>query len=157
MKNKLTNAQKLIKETVEQYFNLDITKDTRVREYIDARAIYFKLAKENTHDTLASIGRSMGRDHATVLHFNRKIEHWLKVDKALKHHYEQINTRLQKAISINPEGFTLAETLEGFYEEQYNQLLAKHKEVMIKYGYFAQRLNKYEPELVEKEGLQLVE
>lgn len=156
MKNKLTNAQKLIKELVEQYFNLDITKDTRVKEYIDARAIYYKLTKENTHDTLSSIGKSMGRDHATVLHFNRKMEHWLQVDKVLKHNYDEINTRLQKAIATDPKGFKLAESIEGFYEEQYNKLLAKHKEVIIKYGYFAQRLNKYEPELVEKEGLQIV-
>jgi len=85
------------------------------------------------------------------------MEHWLKVDKVLKHNYDEINTRLQKAIAIDPKGFRLAESIEGFYEEQYNKLLAKHKEVMIKYGYFAQRLNKYEPELVEKEGLQTVE
>lgn len=157
MKNKLTNAQKLIKQLVEQHFKLDITKNTRVRAYIDARAIYYQLLKENTHDTLADIGRSMGRDHATVLHFNRKMVHWLQVDKVLKYHYDEINKRLQKAIAANPNDFNSADNIEGFYEEQYNKLLAKHKEVMIKYGYFAQRLNKYEPELVEKEGLQTVE
>ena len=112
----------LIKEIVEQHYKLDITTKTRKREYVEARAIYFYLTRQYTRMSLSSIGKTMGRDHSTVLHFERLIPHWLKHDIQLKEDYKSINKRVQEAVNANPEDFKTAVSLEGFYETQYKEL-----------------------------------
>jgi hypothetical protein len=59
---------KEIIEKVSNEFGIDITKRTRKREYIYARAVYFKLAQDIFRRSLTSIGNDIGLDHATVLH-----------------------------------------------------------------------------------------
>ena len=112
----------LIQEIVEQHLKLDITTKTRKRESVEARGIYFYLTRQYTRMSLSSIGKTMGRDHSTVLHFERLIPHWLKHDIQLKEDYNKINKRVQKAVNANPEDFKTAESLEGFYEKQYHEL-----------------------------------
>lgn len=112
----------LIREIVEQHLKLDITTKTRKREYVEARGIYFYLTRQYTRMSLSSIGKTMGRDHSTVLHFERLMPHWLKHDIQLKEDYNKINKRVQKAVNANPEDFKTAESLEGFYEKQYKEL-----------------------------------
>jgi hypothetical protein len=53
---------------VSKEFGIDITKKTRKREYLYARAVYFKLAQDIFRRSLTSIGKDIGLDHATVLH-----------------------------------------------------------------------------------------
>jgi len=112
----------LIQEIVEQHLKLDITTKTRKREYVEARGIYFYLTRQYTRMSLSSIGKTMGRDHSTVLHFERLIPHWLKHDIQLKEDYNIINKRIQDAVHANPEEFKTAVTIEGFYETQYKRL-----------------------------------
>jgi hypothetical protein len=112
----------LIKEIVEQHYKLNITTKTRKREYVEARAIYFYLTRQYTRMSLSSIGKTMGRDHSTVLHFERLMPHWLKHDIQLKEDYKSINKRVQDAVNANPEDFKTAVSLEGFYEIQYKEL-----------------------------------
>ena len=112
----------LIQEIVEQHLKLDITTKTRKREYVEARGIYFYLTRQYTRMSLSSIGKTMGRDHSTVLHFERLIPHWLMYDVQLKEDYNIINKRVQEAVNANPEDFKTAESLEGFYEKQYKEL-----------------------------------
>jgi len=115
-------SAKLIKEIVEQHYKLDITTKTRKREYVEARAIYFYLTRQYTRMSLSSIGKTMDRDHSTVLHFERLMPHWLKHDIQLKEDYKSINKRVQDAVNANPEEFKTAVSLEGFYEIQYKRL-----------------------------------
>lgn len=62
---------KLIQKVVTEVTGLDLNKDTRKREYIYARVIYFKIARELTTHSLSDIGEHIGKDHSTVL-FNLK-------------------------------------------------------------------------------------
>jgi len=73
-----------IKEIVESYFKLSISRNTRKRQYVEARAIYFKLCREFTQLSLEQIGESVNRDHASVLHGVRSINTWVEVDKRMK-------------------------------------------------------------------------
>jgi len=47
---------------------LDITDNTRKREYVYARSLYYKLARDYTAIPLREIGEAVGRDHAGVIH-----------------------------------------------------------------------------------------
>lgn len=46
----------------------NLSKKTRKRDYINARLIYYRLAREFTTLSLAKIGREVGVNHASVLH-----------------------------------------------------------------------------------------
>ena len=49
----------IIKEVVEQYYELDITTNTRKREYVEARGMYFYLSRQYTRISLSSIGKTV--------------------------------------------------------------------------------------------------
>lgn len=49
----------------------------RQREYAEARAIVSYLTYTYTSMTLTAIGKRLGRDHATAIHYNRTVQAWL--------------------------------------------------------------------------------
>jgi len=144
----MDNTQKIVRELVEEYFNVKINKNTRRREYVEARAIYYNILRENFRYSLTQIGETMNKDHATVLYAINKINDWYETDLRFRNDYNQIKSRLIKAIATNPKEFRGASTLEGFWENQYTQLATK-------YGYIKHRLSKYEPKITESDDFQL--
>lgn len=61
-------------ELVSNFTGLDITSKCRDTAHVNARAIYYKLACDRlSSQSLARIGRAVGRDHATVLHSNNNV------------------------------------------------------------------------------------
>jgi len=146
----MTNTQRIVREIIEDYYKLDITKVTRRRPYIEARAIYYKLLRDNTHYSLSAIGKTMDKDHATVLYFTRKAKDWIKFDKEFEQDYLILSERFNRAKELNPEAFTKAQTLEGFWEGQYKILDKKNKDIEIRYKYLQAQLKKVNPELAEQ-------
>ena len=57
-----------IRNYVESKTGLDISRKTRKRQYVDARALYYKLCRENTDASLEEIGTLVNRDHSSVVH-----------------------------------------------------------------------------------------
>jgi len=65
---------------------LDIRQDSRKREFVDARAFYYELARRLTNNSLHRIGDSLNRNHATVIHsLNNVVMHLdkEKINKSL--------------------------------------------------------------------------
>lgn len=60
-------TKKELIELVENKTDILLQTKTRKVDYVMARAVYYKIAKELNLGTLASIGEEIGRDHATVL------------------------------------------------------------------------------------------
>lgn len=58
---------------VSTHTDLPISAKCRKREYIRARAVYVEMASRHTRQSLSSIGGTMGRDHATVIHYQNNI------------------------------------------------------------------------------------
>lgn len=66
-----------IREVVETVTQLDISKVTRKKEYILARALYFYHARKMTGRSLEAIGRTMhGKGHDTVIHALAKFDEY---------------------------------------------------------------------------------
>lgn len=153
-------TSKLVKEIVEDYYKLKIDSKTRQRKYVEARAVYYKLLRENSRMSLQAIGKTMKRDHATVLHSLRQIKDWLEYDKEIKRDYNTINSKLQDAMRLNPELFKDVLTMESFYEIEYHKLKfesdIKYKSLLTKYHFLKSRLEKYEPNRVERGEFDLV-
>ena len=160
-------SNETIKQLVENYFKIQLNSKTRRREYVEARAIYYKLLRENTRMSLASIGKTMNRDHATALHSIRKIEDWLQFDKQLRQDYNTLNARVQHAIRLNPELFKEVKSVEDFYEveykkleERYNQILKKntleYRDLVTKYNFLKSVLKVHQPKRIESGEFDLV-
>ena len=65
---------------------LDIRQDTRKREFVDARAFYYELARRLTNNSLHKIGSSLNKDHSTVVYnLNNVVMHLNqeKINKSL--------------------------------------------------------------------------
>ena len=58
----------IIKEIVELGYDFTSYNNSRKREHLYARWIYFKLAREFTSFTLDEIGKKVGKEHAGVIH-----------------------------------------------------------------------------------------
>ena len=81
----------LIKSMIEQKCLVHLNKDTRKRNVVYARAIYFKLLKEFTKMTLESIGETVNRDHSSVLYGINKFEQLQFYKEPVLSVYEEIN------------------------------------------------------------------
>ena len=122
----------LIKNIVEKEFGLDITKRTRRREYVEARAIYYGLLRDYTTLGLANIGRSIKKNHATVLHGQRNLKDWLVVDKRIMEIYSKLEGKLKRIVAENPKAFSEIRDTEDYYEAKYFQLKRKYEKLKEK-------------------------
>ena len=91
-----------IKQLVENYFELKIDATTRKREYVEARAMYFKLTRDSTRLSLTSIGEEVNRHYASVLHGIRQLESWIEKDKMVRNNYTALKNKL-KAVEQDAE------------------------------------------------------
>jgi len=130
----MTNTQKIVREIVENYYKIDITDITRKRLYVEARALYYKLLRDNTRLSMEEIGKGMNKDHSTVVYFIKQVKDWIEYDRELRTDYEILNERLTKAIELNPKGFKVSETYEGFWEKEYKTLKAAYDELQMQYN-----------------------
>lgn len=82
-----------IKSYVEKEFQIkNLSVKNRSRSFVSARAVYYKLAIEETKLSLSIIGRSIRKDHATVLHGLKKVFPLLKTyDPSAYKIYEKYN------------------------------------------------------------------
>ncbi len=93
---------KKIKELVENNTNINLVTKNRRREVVYARSIYYKLCKEHTRESLSVIGKSVKRDHATVLHGIKVFDQQISVYKdAIEYHkvFERIDNIIRRADS----------------------------------------------------------
>ena len=120
-----------IKEIVESYFEISISRNTRKRQYVEARAIYFKLCRIFTQLSLEQIGKSVNRDHASVLHGCRSINTWVEVDKRINN-----NMRILKNKIIN-------------YQIEKDETVELNESIVLKYIQLKEQV-KEQQEIIDK-------
>lgn len=135
----LKNLIKLVSE----HTGLDITKRTRKREYVEARSVYYKLAKSKSN-TLSSIAKSIGVNHATVLHSLNSFFLIEKYNKDLYSLYLSLNIDDQKEeyIEIKNElillkrdyqvlldNYNMIKSKDTYIEDTYNSLSDENKSI----------------------------
>lgn len=75
-----------LKLIIDKIFNINVMKNNRTRNIVDARLIYAKILRDRGH-TYKSIGRSLNKDHTTILHYITQIDHLLKHDSRIAERY----------------------------------------------------------------------
>ena len=61
-----------IKELVQLECNVDFSKKTRLRRYVEAKGLYCELATRYTDLSLTEVGEVIGIDHSTIVHYRKK-------------------------------------------------------------------------------------
>jgi hypothetical protein len=87
-----------LKKAIQEITGVNVNEVTRKRETIEARAIYYKVLKQiDKKKSLKSIGASVGKDHATVLHSLKNYDMFEQFNPTLKLFRKQIMQRLNYA------------------------------------------------------------
>jgi hypothetical protein len=93
-----TQITKELKKIIQEITGVDINEVSRKREIIEARAVYYKILKQiDKKKSLKSIGASVGKDHATVLHSLNNYDMFEQFNPTLKLFRKQILQRLNYA------------------------------------------------------------
>lgn len=91
---------KKIQDIISNYFNIsidEIQSKTRKRNVVQARHLAMYFAKKLTKNSLANIGKQIGkRDHATVLYACKTVSNLLETNKKFKRCLEDIQYQLTK-------------------------------------------------------------
>ena len=110
---------------------IDIRKKKKTNQYVFARTVYYKLAKELTSLPLEEIGRQVNKDHCSVLHNLKNFEEVVK-RKELKKIYDTF-----KEFPIKEDRVTYTEALNineqlrlqlTDLKQKYEQLLEEREE-----------------------------
>ena len=121
-----------IKDIIEDYYNFKLDSATRQRKYVEARAIYYYILRNKFNYSFSAIAKTLNKNHATVLHFTKQFDSWLMYDRVIRTDYQQIENRLNTAMTINPDAFKRSDSLEGFYEKEYRELIWKYNFLLTK-------------------------
>jgi len=96
----------IIKKATDDFFGFNISKKSREAHLVDARRLYFRLARELTNLSLVRIARSMDKNHATAIHMIRTCKDICEVDK-----------------EFNAKYLTLREKLENLKNQEYKKTI----------------------------------
>lgn len=110
----------------------DISRNTRIREYTEGRAFFFKMAHDLNNITWKEMGKFVGRDHATAIHgVNNVFPLAIKDNKDIDLAYEYFLTHYKKKFVNIGDEFTSEfkelrdqrDAWKAKFEEVYDQLL----------------------------------
>ena len=80
------NEMDSLKYIIDKIFGVNLMKNSRQRNIVDSRLIYAKILRDRGH-TLKSIGRSIHKDHTTIIHYINQVDHLIKHDVRLAEKY----------------------------------------------------------------------
>lgn len=94
-------------EFVNEFFGFDISVKSRKREIVEGRMMYAKLMKRYSKHSLAAIGAPIGKDHATIIHYNNNFAWLKKNDAEFSRKFEILNDMYDefRAVWFNEDRF----------------------------------------------------
>ena len=125
-----------VNERVRQHIltelGVDVADTTRQRKNVEARSLYYVILQELTpSQSLEKIGRSVGKDHATVIHGTTQFNSFCFYNKKLEFiKYKIINlyksdNNIHRAESINDEIYRLECMIAELKKQRENILFNK--------------------------------
>lgn len=111
------------KAVVSKYYNVDISKPTRLKEYIIARGMFYKLLRDNSHMTYQDIANTLNKNHATVLHSVKNIEGIMEYDYSLRSDYLSLNSIFNESLNTMYDTNIEESQEDKHYSEEYYLLL----------------------------------
>ena len=90
-------AHKKIREIVQQVYKLDITNNCRESRFVQARLTYYKLCIEFSQLNQTHIAKSIGRNHATLIHAMKQWDVYVRFFEGFEKNYKFIRAALLEA------------------------------------------------------------
>lgn len=78
---------KAVKSLVNTYLNVNVDVKSKSRHLINARAICYKILRDECNMTNSAIARHFSKNHATILHAMKEFPYMLKADSIMKKEY----------------------------------------------------------------------
>ena len=113
-----------IKHLVEKELQLNLDKKTRKREYVFARAVYYRLCHEFTKISLTAIGKNINKDHATVIH-------GLKIFKSFELFPNMYQSELRAYDNIHPTLKKVSDELKKNMPETLLERITRERQDMM--------------------------
>ena len=106
-------------KAVTQLTGVDILNPSRKREFVEARSLYFTVYRKSFPDaTYFEIGKSINKDHATVIHSIKEFETHLKANPSLAIHERNL---LINFSNLNEDDFNKIDEIERLKSIIYQQ------------------------------------
>ena len=119
-----------IKYLVERETGLDLSLKSRKRHLVDARCVFFRLARDHTRHSLQDIGRFVSKDHATVLHGIRQFDNVIReYEDELFKIYVKIDALCKTKRKLRDRDISP----EFYYKKRYTDVLLELLEVRRAY------------------------
>lgn len=85
-----------LKTIIKTLLGVDVQRDrTRVQHTVNAKIIYANVLREVGYGC-SVIARSINMNHATILHYFRNLDGYIKTDVILRNNYERIKSEFNK-------------------------------------------------------------
>jgi len=92
-----------LKKIVNDIFLVDIEVKNSKRGVVDARKVYSKILRDSGY-SYELIGETINKDHATIIHYVKNIEHLLSYDRIIREKYVACkNVFIKKRKSIKEQ------------------------------------------------------
>lgn len=78
----------VLRQAVQEVFDLDIKTATRERDFVNARIIFSFILWERGYNK-SEIGRYLDKNHATICHYCKNFDGYIKTDPLLQRKYEE--------------------------------------------------------------------
>jgi hypothetical protein len=137
-----------IKKLVEAETGIqDISIKLRTQDIVEARIMFSTLCLRHTNDSCQRIGKTINRDHSTVVHHRKLHNNWLDYPKQYLNNLTLLD-RIDNLINEQKDSSEKDIEIVTRYRKK-NILLTKEieklKEVLLKQEKDIKRLKKYEP------------
>lgn len=133
----------LIKSAVEDYFRIKINKNTRKREFVEARAFYYRFARMYTKASMASIGELVNKDHACVINALNRLDGWMTYDKRILAYYSELDRLVRDNLRGVDDDYDFR-TPEQVFESKYLEMKDRYKELLNRYNFLVSEIREYD-------------
>lgn len=84
------------KKIIELETGVNVEIVSRKRNFVEARAMYYKLLRDVSNMTFQAIGDTVNKDHATIIHSLNSVDDWMRYDRKLADRYKNILYAIDK-------------------------------------------------------------
>jgi len=130
MKKPIFNRQaEVLSEICEEHFECNLQERNRVTNNVNARVAFSVILRKKGYSTI-KIGKFIARDHASILHYLKKVDMYLKTDKDFKKKFIKVESIFnEKCIEFRSENY--ANFVETVYKEKTNVSLPYYNNILI--------------------------
>jgi hypothetical protein len=105
-----------IKEIVNNVTGLDITHNSRIPDYVYARAMFYKVCRDYNLGTFQSIANIVDKNHATIVHGVNLFDDWIsKHEPNYIEMYDTINKKVASLCKREAKKFKSREYFKSKY------------------------------------------